>query len=194
MTQQLLLITGTSRECDNSVGLIVYYVWCTCHVVLPLPFSFLTSTSVIEALRFEAESWSQTPSSIWTEYPQYWQLFTTCTTATMQLLGISICTTIYDRVYHWTAEQFQVDRVLLSLPIRNYPSGIHTTAAPSHRYVERGYVCAYINCGHYSRLGDIKMFERLYNCVWCTFHMFLEINFMWLPVECHAYLCNCTWL
>ena len=27
-------------------------------------------------------------ASIWTVYPQYWQLFTTCTTATMQLLGI----------------------------------------------------------------------------------------------------------
>ena len=27
-------------------------------------------------------------TSIWTVYPQYWQLFTTCTTATVQLLGI----------------------------------------------------------------------------------------------------------
>ena len=124
-------------------------------------------------------------------------VFTTCTTATTQLLGIWWSVSyvlLFMTEYHWTAEQFQVDRALLSPPIRNHPSSNHTTAAPSQRYVERGYVCVYINCGHYSRLGDIKMFERLYNCVWCTFHMFLEINFMWLPVECHAHLCNCTWL
>ena len=30
------------------------------------------------------------------------------------------------------------------------------TGAPGHRYMERGYVCVYISCGHYSRLGDIK--------------------------------------
>ena len=114
--------------------------------------------------------------------------------ATGDMVKCFICTTIYDRVYHWTAEQFQVDRALLSPPIRNHPSSNHTTAAPSQRYVERGYVCVYINYGHYSRLGDIKMFEWLYNYVWCTFHMCLEINFMWLPVECHAYLCNCTQL
>ena len=129
-------------------------------------------------------------ASTWTVYPQYWQLFTTCTIASSSVpgkrplqgknpciafQGATVAASIqtygilipgkcpcrpksqitfkhpwvlsWDIMvcsywgYHWTAEQFHVDIVLLFPPIRNHPSSSHTIAAPSHRHVERGYVC-----------------------------------------------------
>ena len=132
---------------------------------------------MIEASRFvtiEAESRSQSPSlrididSV----PTILTTFYHCNyAATWDMVKCFICTTI---LWQSIIEQQSSSRstALLSPPIRN-PSSSQTPPAPSHRY-KRRYVCLYINCGHYSRLGDIKMFERLYNYVWCTFHMVLS--------------------
>ena len=59
--------------------------------------------------------------------------------ATEDMVKCFICTTINFMIeYLGTAEQ--VNSVLLSPSIRDRPSSSHTTAATSHRYVERGYV------------------------------------------------------
>ena len=59
--------------------------------------------------------------------------------ATEDMVKCFICTTINFMIeYLGTAKQ--VNRVLLSPSIRDHPLSSHITAAPSHRYVERGYV------------------------------------------------------
>jgi hypothetical protein len=80
-------------------------------------------------------------TSILTVYPQYWQPFTTCTTETM---GYGVVFHMYYYLRQSVSLNSRADRVLLSPPVRNDPSGSRTATAPGHWYEERG--CVYIKC------------------------------------------------
>ena len=56
---------------------------------------------------------------------------------------LRLCASIFARVYLWAAEQFQVNRELLSPPVRNYPS-----SSTQQLLLGRECVCS----GHYIRL------------------------------------------
>ena len=103
----------------------------------------------------EAESRSQTPSLHinMDSIPKILTTFTTCTTATMQLLGIwwSVSYVLLFMTVCITEQQSSSRSTECSFPLQ-----LEIILQVVTQHVERKYVFVYINCGHYSRLGDIK--------------------------------------